>query len=137
MVPAVDPLVRAVGVEGGAVAVAELERCGLLPFVGEPVHIGELRGVGAVGGEEREGATGVDGLQLGVVADQQQLPASLRHETGDLVERAGARQRRLVEDHQLPGAQRQDGASSVIVEPLRRVLGGDTEVAGEDLRSRG
>lgn len=51
-------------------SVSQCEGGGLLPLVGEPVHVDQLRRIVPVTDEESEGASGIDGLELGEVADQ-------------------------------------------------------------------
>ena len=101
----VESVVGAVGGDGGVVTVAELERGRLFPVGVEASDVGQRGRVAAVGGEEVERAAGGDGVQLGGVADEQQLRAGLFGVAGDAVEGEGAGQRGLIEDDELTCAQ--------------------------------
>ena len=69
---------------------------------------------------------------MGVVADQQQLRARVLGEVGDAVQGQGAGEGGFVDDDEL--ARFEGGAvDEVVLPPLRRVLGRDSEVVGEDL----
>ena len=111
-------------------AVAQREGCGLLPCVGEPVHVDQFWGVGPVLGDHRERAAGVHGLQLCVVADQQHFCASGVGEVGDTVQREGAGEGGFVDDDELPWLE--GGAvEKVVVLPFRGVFGGDPEIVAQ------
>jgi len=69
--------------------------------VREAVDRGKLRGVRAVAGEEPERTCRCRGLELPVVADEQNLRAGFRRSPGDAVECEGAGEARLVHDHEL------------------------------------
>ena len=61
----------------GGATVSQLQGGGLLPGVGEAVDIDQLRGIVPVVDQQTERTASVDGLELGVVTDQQHLrPAS-------------------------------------------------------------
>ena len=100
--------------------------------MGEAVNVDQFGGVVPVVGDHRERAAGVDGLQLGVVADQQHLRARVLGEVGDAVQRQGAGEGGFVDDDELT---RLEGGAveEVVLPPLRRVLGRDPEIVGEDL----
>jgi len=76
-----------------------------LPFVNEPVQVDELRWIWAVVDQHRERASCVDGLQLGVIADEEHLRADISSKRGDAVEEQCARQRCFVDDHELGGTE--------------------------------
>ncbi len=88
-----------------------------LPPVGEPPQRPQpVRAAG--GGEQAERAAGVDGAELVVVADEQQLGPGGSGLGGEVVEGEGAGQGRLVDDEQRPGPQ--PPAVLLRVEPVQR-----------------
>ena len=122
-----------VGVDDFGAPVPQAEGGGLLPLVGEPVHVDQLGGVVAVVDEQRERAAGIDGLELRVVADQQHLRPSLGREVRDAVQGQGAGEGGFVHDDELASAERVS-VDEVVLPPLRGVLGRDSQIIGEDLR---
>ena len=100
----VEAAVGGVGVQGSGVAAAQPAGGVGFPPVAEPPQQGQLGGAG-VAGEQPERAAGVDRAELVVVPDEQQLRAGRPGLGGEVVQGEGAGQRRLVDDHQLPGPQ--------------------------------
>ena len=113
-------------------AVPQPQGRGLLPLVGESVNIEELGSVVAVRDQEREGAARVHGLQLRVVADEEDLRAGVDGDLCDAHQRERACQGGFVDDHELPAGER--GAVELVVgPPLGGVLRGDPEIIREHL----
>lgn len=100
------------------------------------MHGGQFGGVVVVVHEHGVGAGRGRRLELRVVPDQQHLRPGFGGKGGDAVEGEGAGHRRLIDDDELSLAERLPGAL-VNLPPLRRVLRGDPEVIGEDLRRDG
>ena len=82
--------------------------------------------------EECEGASGVDGLELVGIADEQHLGARACGDPGEPIECLGVGESGLVDDHQLATAEF-GPAVVILMEPLRRVLARDAEVVGQRL----
>ncbi len=74
------------------------------PPVGEPPQPGELRGLGPAG-EQPERAAGLDGGQLVLVPDQEDLRAGCLGLGDQVVQLEGPGQGRLVDDQELAGFQ--------------------------------
>ena len=128
-----DAIVCQVGVDDWCAAVSQLQGCGLLPGVGEAVNVDQLGGIVAVVDQQAEHTTGVDGLELGIVTDQQHLRPRLLSCLRDPVQGEGAGEGGFVDDDELPGL---EGGAGVLVggPPLRRVLRGDPQILGQHLR---
>ena len=104
----VDPPCLVVGVQDAWVAGAQLAGRGGFPPVSEPPQRRELRGPAAFG-EQVERPAGVDGGQLGVVADDQHLRPRCGRLGGQGVQGERAGQGRFVDDQELPGTHRPAG----------------------------
>ncbi|HEX3613980.1 MAG TPA: hypothetical protein VHU88_19990 [Sporichthyaceae bacterium] len=103
------PAAIGVGGDDGGVAGAESAGGVGFPAVGEAPE--RVEGVAGAGldrglGEEREPTAGVDGVELVVVPDQQQLRPGCGHVTDEGVEVRGGGKRGLIDDDEHPGAHR-------------------------------
>ena len=113
----VDPAVTLVGVEGGGVAVSQLERRGGLPGVGEPVEPLE-RLDATVGAQLGDESAAADGLQLARITDQGETPPSLVDETDQVVEIGRRQHPGLVHDHGAAGGHVEDAGERGVVVPV-------------------
>ena len=106
-----EAVVVLVGVQSGGFAEPDLGGGEFFPGsagavgIAEPADLRQGRGVGAVGGQQSQGAAGVDRGQLVRVADQQQLRPGGGDLAGEPVQSEGAGHAGLVHDQQIAGAQ--------------------------------
>src|SRR5665647_471161 len=103
---ALNPVGLLVGIHGLRSTYPKVDGCGLLPRVGEPSDVGELRGQVAIAHEPVERAACFDRAQLCPVPDEDDLGAGVARLLGEGVQGEGAGQRCLANDDELPGSQR-------------------------------
>ncbi|GAA1580277.1 hypothetical protein GCM10009789_37610 [Kribbella sancticallisti] len=94
------PVVVVVGVDGGEVSGAEGEAGVAFPRGGEAPDVGEFGGL-RVAGDEAEGAAGVGGGELGVVADEEEFGAGGVGGAGECGQFHGAGHGGFVDDDEL------------------------------------
>ena len=85
-----DPVVRFVGVEGAGITGSQLQGRGSFPVVGEAVEVFEVVD-SAVGAQFGEQAATTDGLQLAIVADQDETPMVRLGKVDELMQLPGWR----------------------------------------------